>query len=165
MLKHVNLTTYYPQGNGQVESINKFVSRLLTELVNEKREIGMNICPQFCFHIRLLIKWQYVIYTLLISIWFTSSNANKICSIDYQWGPQKCSTNQSINCQNFRVGNVLREQIGNLEKSWRKLVEQIFLESTKKHKEEVSIWILCSLVSQGRKDTSRQIQKKMVWTI
>jgi hypothetical protein len=45
MLKHVNLTTYYPQGNGQVESINKFVSRLLTELVNEKREIGMNICP------------------------------------------------------------------------------------------------------------------------
>ncbi len=30
-------TTYYPQGNGQVESINKVLGTLLTKLVNEDR--------------------------------------------------------------------------------------------------------------------------------
>jgi hypothetical protein len=38
MLKHVSSTTYYPQGNGQVECINKVISRLLTKLVNEKKK-------------------------------------------------------------------------------------------------------------------------------
>jgi hypothetical protein len=37
LLKHVSSTTYYPRGNGQVESSNKVISRLLTKLVNEKR--------------------------------------------------------------------------------------------------------------------------------
>ncbi len=37
MLKHVSSTTYYPQGNGQAESINKVIGKLLTKLVNEKR--------------------------------------------------------------------------------------------------------------------------------
>jgi hypothetical protein len=36
LLKHVSSTTYYPQGNGQVESINKVIGRLLTKLINEK---------------------------------------------------------------------------------------------------------------------------------
>ncbi len=36
LLKHVNSTTYYPRGNGQVASINKVIGRLLTKLVNEK---------------------------------------------------------------------------------------------------------------------------------
>jgi len=36
LLKHVSSTTYYPQGNGQVESTNKIIGRLLTKLVNEK---------------------------------------------------------------------------------------------------------------------------------
>ncbi len=40
-------------------------------------------------------------------------------------------------------------------------MEQIFVESTKTHREEVPIWRLCSMVSQGRKVTSRQIQKKI----
>ncbi len=37
LLKDVNFTTYYPQGNGQVESINKVFGTLLTKLVSENR--------------------------------------------------------------------------------------------------------------------------------
>jgi hypothetical protein len=37
LLKHVNFATNYPQGNGQVESINKVIGRLPTKLVNEKK--------------------------------------------------------------------------------------------------------------------------------
>ncbi len=44
-------------------------------------------------------------------------------------------------------------------------MEQIFVESTKKHREEISIWKLCFVVSQGRKDTIGQVQEKMVWSI
>jgi hypothetical protein len=36
-MKHVNSTTYYPQGNGQAESTNKVLGTLLTKLVNENR--------------------------------------------------------------------------------------------------------------------------------
>ncbi len=35
MLKHVNSTTYYPQGNKQAKSTNKVIRRLLTKLDNE----------------------------------------------------------------------------------------------------------------------------------
>jgi hypothetical protein len=37
LLKHVSSTTYYPQGNGQIESIDKISGRLLTKLVKKKR--------------------------------------------------------------------------------------------------------------------------------
>jgi hypothetical protein len=37
LLRHVSFATYYPQGNGQVESINKVIGRLSTKLVNEKK--------------------------------------------------------------------------------------------------------------------------------
>jgi hypothetical protein len=33
LLKHVSFTTYYLQGNGQVESINKVLGTLLTKLM------------------------------------------------------------------------------------------------------------------------------------
>jgi hypothetical protein len=36
LLKHVNSTTYYSQGNGQAEYTNKVIGILLTKLVNEK---------------------------------------------------------------------------------------------------------------------------------
>jgi hypothetical protein len=45
LLKHVSFTTYYPQGNGWAKSINKVLGTLLTKLVNEIKQIGMNICP------------------------------------------------------------------------------------------------------------------------
>jgi transposase InsO family protein len=35
LLKHVSSITYYPQGNGQVESTNKVLRTLLTKLVSE----------------------------------------------------------------------------------------------------------------------------------
>ncbi len=37
MLKHVNFTTYYTQGNGQDESTNKLLGTLLTKLVSENK--------------------------------------------------------------------------------------------------------------------------------
>jgi hypothetical protein len=36
-MKHVSSTTYYPQGNGQEESTNKVIGRLLTKLIDGKR--------------------------------------------------------------------------------------------------------------------------------
>ncbi len=37
LLKHVSSTTYYPQGNGHVESTNKVLGTLLTKLVSENK--------------------------------------------------------------------------------------------------------------------------------
>jgi hypothetical protein len=37
LMKHVSSTTYYPQGNGQVESINKVLGTLLTKLISGNR--------------------------------------------------------------------------------------------------------------------------------
>ncbi len=37
LLKHVSFTTYYPQGNGQVEFSNKVLGTLLAKLVSENR--------------------------------------------------------------------------------------------------------------------------------
>jgi transposase InsO family protein len=37
LMKHVSSTTYYPKGNGQVESTSKVLGTLLTKLVNENR--------------------------------------------------------------------------------------------------------------------------------
>jgi hypothetical protein len=37
ILRHTNHTIYYPQGNGQTESINKVFNTLLTKLVNENQ--------------------------------------------------------------------------------------------------------------------------------
>jgi len=52
------------------------------------------------------------------------------------------------------------KQIGGLKKCWKKLVQHIsHVESIKTHREEVSIWRLCSMVSQGRKYSFGQTQK------
>jgi transposase InsO family protein len=37
LMKHVSSTTYYPQGNGRVESTNKVLGTLLTKFVSENR--------------------------------------------------------------------------------------------------------------------------------
>ncbi len=37
ILRHISYTVYYPQGNGQDESINKVFGTLLTKLVNENK--------------------------------------------------------------------------------------------------------------------------------
>ncbi len=36
-MKHVSSITYYPQGNGQVESTNKFIVNLITNLNSENK--------------------------------------------------------------------------------------------------------------------------------
>jgi hypothetical protein len=38
LLKHVSSTTYYPQGNGQIESTNKVFGTLLTKLVTKNKK-------------------------------------------------------------------------------------------------------------------------------
>ncbi len=72
----------------------------------------------------------------------------------------RCKTIQNTKCQNYLVGEVIQEQIGGLEQCWNKLMEQISMESTKTHQKKGSIWRLCFVVSQGRKNTLRQIQEK-----
>jgi hypothetical protein len=37
LLKHVSFITYYPHGNGRVESTNKVIGTLLTKLVSENK--------------------------------------------------------------------------------------------------------------------------------
>jgi hypothetical protein len=37
MISHHKSTTYYPQGNGQVELTNKAFGKILTKLVNANR--------------------------------------------------------------------------------------------------------------------------------
>jgi hypothetical protein len=74
-----------------------------------------------------------MLYTLPISLWFASFNANRICSTGYKWGPQRCKTNQSVNNQNYRTKKVVGEHIKSLEQCGSQLVEQFFVESTKKY--------------------------------
>ncbi len=57
LLKHVNYTTYYPQGNRQDESINKVTGRLLTEFVSEKKTNWDEHLSTILFHIGLLTRW------------------------------------------------------------------------------------------------------------
>ncbi len=44
LLKHASSTTYYLQGNGQTKFTNKVFGTLLTKLISEIKQIGMNIC-------------------------------------------------------------------------------------------------------------------------
>ncbi len=44
-------------------------------------------------------------------------------------------------------------------------MEQISMQSIRKHIEEIPIWRLCFMVSQRIKYTLGQIQEKMVWSI
>jgi hypothetical protein len=55
-----------------------------------------------------------MIYTLLISLWFASFNANRICSIGYYWVAQRHRTNQSTNCQNYKVGELKTKSLAKL---------------------------------------------------
>ncbi len=52
LLKHVNSTTYYPQGNGQVQSINKVLRTLLTKLVSENETYWDEHLPTILFFYR-----------------------------------------------------------------------------------------------------------------
>jgi hypothetical protein len=51
LLRHTTLTTYYPQGNGQVESTNKVTSSLSTKLVSEN-------CTNWDEHLHTVL-WAY----------------------------------------------------------------------------------------------------------
>jgi hypothetical protein len=48
-----------------------------------------------------------MLYTLPISLWFASFNANIIFFVNYYWGPLRCKTNQSANNQNYKIGKVI----------------------------------------------------------
>ncbi len=48
-MKHTKFTVYYLHRNGQIKSTNKTYGTLLTKLVNENQNNGMNTCSQFIF--------------------------------------------------------------------------------------------------------------------
>ncbi len=60
MLKH--LVLLFITHKEMDKHINKVIGILLPKLINEKKYIGMNIYPQFYFHIGQLTRWQHDIY-------------------------------------------------------------------------------------------------------
>jgi hypothetical protein len=60
ILKHINSTIYYPQGNGQVEFTNKVFCTLFTKLVKITTMIRMNTCPQFYFLIEPFSRLEWI---------------------------------------------------------------------------------------------------------
>ncbi len=70
LLKHVSSTTYYPQGNGQVESINKVLRTLLTKLVSEnKTNCNEHLSTMlFSYKIAYKVATRYTPYQLLYGL-------------------------------------------------------------------------------------------------
>jgi len=70
LLKHVNFTTYYPQGNGQVKSINKVLGTFLTNLISENRTNWDEHLPTMLFSYRIIYKITigYTLYQLVYGL-------------------------------------------------------------------------------------------------
>jgi hypothetical protein len=79
LLKHVNFTTYYVQGNGQAKSINKVFGTFLTKLVSENitnwdEHLCIVLFSYICTY--KIATW----YTISISLWITSIDAHRVHS-------------------------------------------------------------------------------------
>ncbi len=70
LLKRVNSTTYYLQGNGQVKSINKVLGTLLTKLVSENRtNWDENLSTMlFSYKIAYKVATRYIPYQLVYGL-------------------------------------------------------------------------------------------------
>ncbi len=69
MLKHVSSTTDYPQGNGEAKSTNKVISRLLTKLVNEKKNWDEHLFTiLFSYKIVHKVAIIYITYQLVYGL-------------------------------------------------------------------------------------------------
>jgi hypothetical protein len=70
LLKHVNSTTYYPHGNGQVESTNKVIGKVLSKLVNEKKTNWDEHLSTFLFSYKTIYKVApcYIPYQLVYGL-------------------------------------------------------------------------------------------------
>lgn len=55
LLQHTSSTTYYPQGNGQVNSTNKVINVMLTKLVNDKHN-------DWDEHLLVVLYVYYIVY-------------------------------------------------------------------------------------------------------
>ncbi len=96
LLKHVNSTTYYPQGNGLVESTNKFIVNLIIKLMNENKKNQTNIYLLYFSFVHNNLQGSYRVNLILVSVWNTSFNAHIICFARFQWGSQKCKSSEGI---------------------------------------------------------------------
>ncbi len=85
LLKHVSSTTYYPQGNGQVEFTNKVFGTLLTKLVSENRLYWDEHLSTMLFSYRIAYKIVIRIHTISINVWITSINAHRVHSTSCWW--------------------------------------------------------------------------------
>ncbi len=54
ILWHTSSTTYYPQGNGQVESTNKVIGTMMTKLVNDKHNNWDEHLPMVLYAYRII---------------------------------------------------------------------------------------------------------------
>ncbi len=76
-LKYVSSTTYYLQGNGQVESTNKVLGTLLTKLVSENKTNWDEHFVYCVIFIHNYIQSSNMVYTLSNSVWITSIDATE----------------------------------------------------------------------------------------
>jgi hypothetical protein len=56
LIKHVQFTTYYPQGNGQEKSTNKFIIKLITKFVSENKVDWDELVPTVFFSYKITYK-------------------------------------------------------------------------------------------------------------
>jgi transposase InsO family protein len=84
-LKHLSSTTYYPQGNGQIESTNKLLGTLLTKLVSENITYWGEQMFTMLFSYKITYKVATGLYTISITVWITSINAHKVHSASWWW--------------------------------------------------------------------------------
>ncbi len=56
LIKHVQFTTYYPQGNGQAKSTNKFIIKLITKFVSENKVDWDELVPTVFFSYKITYK-------------------------------------------------------------------------------------------------------------
>ncbi len=70
LLKHVNSTTYYSHGNGQVKSTNKVLGTLLTKIVSENKTYWDEHLPTILFFYRTTYKvaTRYTPYQLIYGL-------------------------------------------------------------------------------------------------
>jgi hypothetical protein len=55
-MKHVKITTYYPQGNGQAKSTNKFIVKFIIKFVSENKVDWDELVPTVLFSYKIAYK-------------------------------------------------------------------------------------------------------------
>ena len=78
--EHQYSSSYYPQGNGQVEAVNKILKTMLQQTVNKHKKIGILCSSLLCGPIELLLKLPSV---SLLSTLFSAKRQSYRSSVKF----------------------------------------------------------------------------------